>query len=60
MVKNMRGAMACTTVAIGRLLLGKAQVPFDGVQEFPIFELTAGGIKLLEKLNKEYFHGNVS
>jgi len=56
----MRGAMACTTVAIGRLLLGKAQVPFDGVQEFPIFELTAGGIKLLEKLNKEYFHGNVS
>lgn len=52
--------MAVITCAIARLVLGRVQVPWDGVQEFPLFELTAGGLKLLEQLNKTHYHGNVS
>ena len=59
-VKNRRGAMAVVTVAMGRILLGKKQIPYDGVQEFPIFELTAGGMKLVNMISAEHYHGNVS
>lgn len=59
-VENRRGSMACMTVAVGRLLLGKVQVPYNGVQEFGLFDLTAGGLKIIELLSKDFFHGQVS
>ena len=59
-VENRRGSMACMTVAVGRLLLGTVQVPYNGVQEFGLFDLTAGGLKLIELLSKDFFRGQVS
>ena len=59
-VENKRGSMAVVAVTLGRLLLGRVQVPYDGVQEYGLFDLTAGGLKLLQLLNKEYYRGNVS
>ena len=59
-VENRRGAMAVVTVAMGRILLGKIQTPYDGFQEFPIFELTATAMKLINMIGEEHYRGNVS
>ena len=59
-VENRRGAMAVVTVAMGRLLMGKIQTPYDGFQEFHVFELTSTAMKLINMIGEEHYHGNVS
>ena len=59
-VENRRGAMAVVTVALGRLLMGKIQTPYDGYQEFHIFELTSTAMKLINIIGAEHYRGNVS
>ena len=59
-IENRRGAMAVVTVAMGRLLMGKKQTPYDGFQEFHVFELTSTAMKLINIIGAEHYHGNVS
>ena len=59
-VENRRGAMAVVTVAMGRILMGKIQTPYDGFQEFHVFELTATAMKLINIIGAEHYNGNVS
>ena len=57
---NRRGALACVTHAIIRLLYGVVTKPYNGRQDLPIFSISAVGMKLLEAISAVQFNGNVS
>ena len=58
-VENRRGSMAVITVTMGRLLLGKVQIPYDGSQTFNLYEISPTGMKLIEAINIANHRGNV-
>ena len=57
---NRRGALACVTHAIIRLLYGRVTQPYNGRQSLSIFAISAAGMKLLEAISAVQFNGNVS
>ena len=52
-MSNRKGAMACITHAMVRILMGKESIPYQGSQLFNLYELSAAGMKLLETLAAE-------
>ena len=59
-VENRRGAMATVVTAMGRIVLGKIQIPFDGSKTFNLYDISPVGMKLIESVDVAKYHGNVS
>lgn len=59
-IENRRGAMATVVTAMGRIVLGKIQIPYDGSQTFNIYDISPVGMKLIESIGVAHYHGNVS